>query len=190
MTARYQGNCGQKAVKSSWLLSCPSYKRQVALRLNLPCIKVVFSYKYITVWVLFRKSADTHTEAPERPSKWFHNLTKNVQRFKVSIVFSIEAACWCRRMFYSDVEGVVCTSGTSTDVYLEQVGDNVQKQPLPAAIIRVIAPSCLLGSIYLQRIFTTRGRREGIPIVLWSQRVLQRSCKSWLMFRGSTPPRI
>ena len=66
-------------------------------------------------------------------------------------------------MFYSDVEGVVCTSGTSTDVYLEQVGDNVQKQPLPAAIIPVIAPSCLLGSIYLQRIFTTRGTEGGNP---------------------------
>ena len=112
--------------------------------------------------MLFRKSADTHTEAPKRPSKWFHNLTKNVQRFKVSIVFSIEAACWCRRMFYSDVEGVVCTSGTSTDVYLEQVGDNVQKQPLPAAIIRVIA---LLPSwIYLfTKNFYNKGEEGGNP---------------------------
>ena len=50
-------------------------------------------------------------------------------------------------MFYSDVEGVVCTSGTSTDVYLEQVGDNVQKQPLPAAIIRLPPPAFLDLSI-------------------------------------------
>ena len=77
-------------------------------------------------------------------------------------MFSIEAACWCRRMFYSDVEGVVCTSGTSTDVYLEQVGDNVQKQPLPAAIIRVIAllPSWIYLSIYKEFLQQGGGGRE------------------------------
>ena len=85
--------------------------------------------------MLFRKSADTHTEAPERPSKWFHNLTKNVQFLKFQLCFRWKLPVGAGALMCSDVEGVVCTSGTSTDVYLEQVGDNVQKQPLPAAII-------------------------------------------------------
>ena len=63
-------------------------------------------------------------------------------------------------MFYSDVEGVVCTSGTSTDVYLEQVGDNVQKQPLPAAIIRLPPPAFLDLSISKEFLHQGGGGRE------------------------------